>query len=132
VGQSRCVCRSYRCCLSCAIHHLFQQSSRLPFILLLYFLPLGHIISEMVVLVLAASPLRPDYYSCACFGSDRRAHQSSPSPSYGSSDSLHFLPTAAGYRYELNQLVYSLILMLILILILYSISPTPNRFCFPS
>jgi hypothetical protein len=39
----------------CAIHHLFHQSSRLPFILLLYFLRLAHIISEMVVPILAAS-----------------------------------------------------------------------------
>ena len=40
-------------------------------------------------------------------------------------------PTAAGYaRYELNQLVYSLILILILISILYSTSTTPNRFSF--
>ena len=38
-----------------------------------------------------------------------------------------FFQTAAAYaRYELNQLVYSLMLILILILILYSTSTTPN------
>ena len=70
-------------------------------------------------------------YSCACFGSDRRADQSSPPPSSGLLNPLHFLPTAAGFaRYELNQLVYSLTLILILISILYSTSTTLNRFLF--
>jgi len=130
MGQCRCVSRSYRCRLS-AIHHLFNQSSRLPIILLLCFLSS------------CSHHLRDGCPSTCCFVEARLwftlAHSSGQigvptnrlPPYFGSSDSLHFLPTAAGYaRYELNQLVYSLIFMLILISILYSILATPNCFFF--
>ena len=111
----------------CAVHHLFHQSNRLPFILLLYFLHLAHTISEMVALLL---PVKARLWFTLAHTSSQIGLPTNRLR-HGSSDSLHFLPTAAGYaRYELNQLVYRLILMLILILILYSISPTPNRFFF--
>jgi len=58
----------------CAIHHLFHQSSRLPFYI-------SFLISEMVVLVLAAFRLRLDHgLLLRMFRADwRAADQSSPS-----------------------------------------------------
>ena len=125
--QSRCVCRSYRCRLS--VLFIIYSINQTDFPLFFY-----------CISFILLTPSRR-WLPC-CFPVKARlwftlAHTSSqiglPTNRlrHGSSDSLHFLPTAAGYaRYELNQLVYRLILMLILILILYSISPTPNRFFF--
>ena len=98
------------------------------------FLPLAHIISEMVVLVLAASVEARLWFthehSSGQIGVP--TNRLAPFP-FWLIDSLHFLPTAEGYtRYEFNQLVYSLIFMLILTSILYSNLATPNRFFFPS
>ena len=95
------------------------------------FLPLAHIISEMVVLVLAASVEARLWFSLAHSSGQIGVPTNRLPPYFGTSDLLHFFPTAAGYaRYELNQLVYSFIFMLILISILYSILATPNRFVF--